>query len=85
LLAREREAQWLRIFATEEMEAADIMAQNQDLVVARARIQNVQRKFHLSRADVQEGMAIAARGLESVNEYTDIGWLQAHVPWYASV
>jgi hypothetical protein len=67
------------------MEAANIMAQNQDLVVARARIQNVQGKFHLSRADVQEGMAIAARGLESVNEYTDIGWLQAHVPWYASV
>jgi hypothetical protein len=79
---------------TEEMEAADIMAQNQDLVGARARIQNIREKIQLSRADVQcdnmvqelqANMAVAARGLESVNEYTDIGyWLQAHVPLYAA-
>jgi hypothetical protein len=64
------------------MEAADIIAQNQDLVGARARIQNVQEKIQLSRADVQsdsmvqelqKDIAVAARGLESVNEYTDIG------------
>jgi hypothetical protein len=58
------------------MEAADIMAQNQDLVGARARIQSGWEKIQLSRADVQsdsmvrelqEDMAVAARGLESVN------------------
>jgi hypothetical protein len=62
--------------------SADIMAQNQDLVGARARIQNVREKVQLSRADVQsdsmvqelpEDMAVDARGLDSVNEYTDIG------------
>ncbi len=52
------------------------MAQNQDLVGARARIQSGWEKIQLSRADVQsdsmvrelqEDMAVAARGLESVN------------------
>jgi Mg-chelatase subunit ChlD len=75
-------AQWLRVFATEEMAAADVMAQNQDLVGARARIQNVQEKIQLAGADVQsdgmiqelrQSMSVAARGLESVNQYTNIG------------
>jgi hypothetical protein len=75
-------AQWLRIFATEEMAAADVMAQNQDLVGARARIQRVQEKIQLSGVDVQsdsmveelqECMSVAAKGLESVNVYTNIG------------
>jgi hypothetical protein len=75
-------SQWLRVFATEEMAAADVMAQNQDQVGARARIQNIQEKVRLARADVQsdgmiqelrETMSAAARGLESVNEYTNIG------------
>jgi Mg-chelatase subunit ChlD len=75
-------AQWLRVFATEEMAAADVMAQNQDLVGARVRIQNVQKRIQLAGADVQsdgmvkelqESMCVAARGLASVNEYANIG------------
>jgi hypothetical protein len=75
-------AQWLRVFATEEMAAADVMAQHQDLVGARARIHNVQEKIQLAGADVQsddmiqelcESMTVAARGLESVDQYTNIG------------
>jgi Mg-chelatase subunit ChlD len=75
-------AQWLRVFATEEMAAADAMAKNQDLVGARARIQNIQKNIQLAGADVQsdamiqelrESMSVAARGLESVNKYTNVG------------
>lgn len=74
-------AQWLRVFATEEMAAADFLAQNHDLVGARARIQNVQEKIQLSHdvqsndliRELRESMSVAARGLESVNEYTNIG------------
>jgi hypothetical protein len=68
-------AQWLRFFATEEMAGADAMAQNQDLVGARARIRDVQSSLQV-RTDVQsDGMiqelrksvSAAARGLEAVN------------------
>jgi hypothetical protein len=75
-------AQWLRVFATEEMAAADIMAQNQDLVGARARIQNVRERIQLSHADVQndgmvkelqQTMSVAAMGLASQSQYTNVG------------
>jgi Mg-chelatase subunit ChlD len=75
-------AQWLRIFATQEMAAADAMAQNQDLIGARARIQNVQEKIQFAPADVQSddmvqelnrGMNLVSTGLGSEQAYTTMG------------
>jgi hypothetical protein len=75
-------AQWLRIFATQEMAAADAMAQNQDLIGARARIQNVQEKIQFAPADVQSddmvqelnrSMNLVSTGLGSEQAYTTMG------------